>query len=148
MNLSGVITNDKSKLHAKGRGQRSKVNVTEVRTLLYRFRTVTQFELTYGDEMRHTAWCCLEEVPYCFSRSTVKFQGHFGRFRTVTPEFTYAYEMMHKAWWCLGEVPYCFSMSSIKFQGHMALKIVVLTQIGRLRTVTPVWIHQWLRNDA
>ena len=22
-----------------------------------------------------------------------------------------------------------------------------LTQIGRFRTVTPVWIHQWLRND-
>ena len=26
--------------------------------------------------MMHTAWCCLEEVPYCFSRSSVKFQGH------------------------------------------------------------------------
>ena len=24
----------------------------------------------------HIAWCCLEEVPYCFSRSSVKFQGH------------------------------------------------------------------------
>ena len=34
------------------------------------------FEFTYGDEMMHTAWCCLEEVPYCFSRSSVKFQGH------------------------------------------------------------------------
>ena len=41
------------------------------------------------------AWCCLEEVPYCFSRSPVIFQGHMGqkiafftqigRFRTVTP---------------------------------------------------------------
>ena len=26
--------------------------------------------------MTHIAWCCLEEVPYCFSRSSVKFQGH------------------------------------------------------------------------
>ena len=24
----------------------------------------------------HTASCCLEEVPYCFSRSSIKFQGH------------------------------------------------------------------------
>ena len=24
----------------------------------------------------HIAWCCLEEVPYCFSRSSIKFQGH------------------------------------------------------------------------
>ena len=34
-----------------------------------------QFEFTYGNEMMHKAWCCLEEVPYCFSRSSVKFQG-------------------------------------------------------------------------
>ena len=26
--------------------------------------------------MIHKAWCCLDEVPYCFSRSSVKFQGH------------------------------------------------------------------------
>ena len=35
-----------------------------------------QFEFTYGDEMMHTAWCCLGEVPYCFWRLSVKFQGH------------------------------------------------------------------------
>ena len=34
-----------------------------------------QFEFTYDDEMMHRAWCCLEEVRYCFSRSFVKFQG-------------------------------------------------------------------------
>ena len=26
--------------------------------------------------MMHKAWSSLEEVPYCFSRSSVKFQGH------------------------------------------------------------------------
>ena len=31
-----------------------------------------QFELTY-DEMMHKALCCLGEVPYCFSRTSVKF---------------------------------------------------------------------------
>ena len=41
MKFSGVITNDKSKVHAKGQGQRSKVKVTEVTTQLNRFRTVT-----------------------------------------------------------------------------------------------------------
>ena len=35
-----------------------------------------QFEFPYGDEMMHTAWYCLGEVPYCFSRSSAKFQGH------------------------------------------------------------------------
>ena len=29
-----------------------------------------------NDEMMHKDWCCLGEVPYCFSRSSVKFQGH------------------------------------------------------------------------
>ena len=42
MKLSGVITNDKSKVHAKGQGQRSKVKVTEVTIQLNLFRTVTQ----------------------------------------------------------------------------------------------------------
>ena len=55
--------------------QRSKVKVTEVTTQLSRFRTVTPV-FTYDDEMMHIAWCCLEEVPYCFWRSSVKFQGH------------------------------------------------------------------------
>ena len=40
MKFSGVITSDRSNVHAKGQGQRSKVKVTEVTTQLYRFRTV------------------------------------------------------------------------------------------------------------
>ena len=41
MKFSGVITNDQSKVHAKGQCQRSKVKVTEVTTQLNHFRTVT-----------------------------------------------------------------------------------------------------------
>ena len=41
MKFSGVITNDKSDVHAKGQGQRSKVKVTEVMTPFSRFWTVT-----------------------------------------------------------------------------------------------------------
>ena len=41
MKFSGVITNDQSKVNAKGQGQRSKVKVTEVTTQLNCFRTVT-----------------------------------------------------------------------------------------------------------
>ena len=53
----------------RSRSQRSQHNLTVSRLLL-------QFEFTYDDEMMHIAWCCLEEVPYCFSRSSIKFQGH------------------------------------------------------------------------
>ena len=56
--------------------------------------------------------------------------------------------MMHKAWSSIEEVSYCFSRSSVKFQGHMGQKTSILTQIGCFRTVTLVWIHWWLWNDA
>ena len=42
MKFSGVITYDRSDVHAKGEGQRPKVKVTEVNTPFSRFRTVTQ----------------------------------------------------------------------------------------------------------
>ena len=35
-----------------------------------------QLEINHGYEMMHKAWSGIEEVPYCFSRSSVKFQGH------------------------------------------------------------------------
>ena len=41
MKFSGVITSDRSDVHAKGQGQRSKVKVTEVTTQFYHFQTVT-----------------------------------------------------------------------------------------------------------
>ena len=50
--FSGVFTNDKSDVHAKSRGHPSNY------------------------EMMNKAWSSIEEVPYCFSRSSVKFQGH------------------------------------------------------------------------
>ena len=41
MKFSGVITSERSDVHAKGRGQRSKAKVTMVTNQLNRFRTVT-----------------------------------------------------------------------------------------------------------
>ena len=38
-----------------------------------------KFEITNGFEMMHKAWCSTEEVPYCFSRSSTKFEGHMDR---------------------------------------------------------------------
>ena len=107
MKFSGVITNDRSDVHAKvkvrgqsSRSQRSQPNLAVSGPEL-------QFEFTNDDEMMHKAWCCSGEVPYCFSRSSVTFQSHTAK----------------------------------KKSSH-------LTQIGCSRTVTPVWIHKWLRNDA
>ena len=95
-----------------------------------------QFEFINGYEMMHKAWSSIEEVSYCFWRSSIKFQGHTAKKnRPFWPklgisglwlkfEFTNGYEMMHKAWSSIEEVPYSFSRSSVKFQGHKAKKIV------------------------
>ena len=53
----------------RSRSQRSTPNLAVSELLL-------QFEFTYDNEMMHIAWWCLGEVPYCFWRSSVKFQGH------------------------------------------------------------------------
>ena len=78
----GVITNDRSDTHAKGQGDRSKVKFTELKkslilTQIGRFRTITPvwiYQWLWNDS-RST----IKEVPYCFSRSFVKFQGHTGQ---------------------------------------------------------------------
>ena len=105
MIFSGVINIDKTDVHTEGQGQRSKFKVTEVKTQLSRFRTATPVWI--HDEMMQKAWCCLGEVSYYFSRSSIKFQGHTAKNNR------------------------CF-----------------FNQIGRFRTVTPVWIHLRLQNNT
>ena len=67
-----------------------------------------------------TTLCGIEQVLYCFSKSSIKFQGHTGQKNhqfwsqlsvcglQLKFDFTDGFEMMHKAWWCIQEVPYCF----------------------------------------
>ena len=136
MKFSGVITNDKSDVHAKGQGQRSKVKVTKVNTQLNRFRTVTPVWIhiwwwndAYSLMMLRRGALLFLKVIRQISRS------HGSKNRRIWPrlgvsglllqfEFTNGYEMMHKARNSIEEVPYCFWRSSVKFQGHTAPKSV------------------------
>ena len=68
MKFSGVITKDQGKVHAKGQGQRSRSQRSQPNLTVSGL--YLQFEFTYDDEMILIAWCCLGEVPYCFSRSS------------------------------------------------------------------------------
>ena len=56
----------------------------------------------------HKAWLSIEEFPFCFSMSSVKFQGHMGQKSPILTrfeffwlqlqfEFTNGFAMMHKA---------------------------------------------------
>ena len=97
-------------------------------------------------------------MPYCFSRSSAKFQGHTAKkivdfdpnwaFRTVTP--------IRIHWWLWNDAQSLKQhRCPIVFQGHPSnfkvtqdKKLTILTQIERFRTVTWVLIYQWLSNDA
>ena len=70
LTMTEVMSMQKVKvIGQRSRSQRSQPNLTVSGLWL-------QFEFTYDDEMMHIAWWCLGEVPYYFSRSSVKFQGH------------------------------------------------------------------------
>ena len=135
MKFSGVITNDKRDILAKGQGQRSKVNVTEVKIQLSRFRTVTPVWIhgwlrnnAQSLKYQRTGALLFFKVIRQISRS------HGTKIRQFWPKFgvsglwlqfelTNGYEMMHKAWSSIQEVPCYFSRSSAKFQGHAGQKI-------------------------
>ena len=110
--------------------------------------------------MMHKAWRCLEEVPYCFSRSSIKFQGHtakkssiltqIGCCRTVTPFW------IHQWLWNDAQnlkqhrrgALFFFQGHSLNFRVARDKKLPILTRIERFRTVTPYWINSWLWNNA
>ena len=107
--------------------------------------------------MMHKAWSSIEEVPYCFSRSFVKFQGHTA-LKIVEfdpnwpfPDSNSSFNTPMATKWCT-KLEVALKRCPIAFQGHPSnfkvarlKKSSNLTQIGRFRTVNPVWIHQWLR---
>ena len=139
--------------------QRSKVKVTEVKTQISRFGTITPIWLNIW-------WWNDAQSSVLFRGSALLiFQGHLSNFKVTRLknrwfrpklgisrlylqfEFTDGYEMMLKSWSSIEEVPYCFSRLSVKFQGHKGQTSLILSGIERFRTVTPVWIRPWLWND-
>ena len=88
-------------------------------------------------------WCSCKR-----SRSKVKVtevMTPFSRFRTVTPVWIHIWR------WNDAQILVLLRRGvllffKVIFQDHTAKKSSILTQIGRFRTVAPVWLHQWLWN--
>ena len=111
--------------------------------------------------MIHKAWCCLEEVPYCFERSSVKFQGHTAKKKSADfdpnwafPDCDLSFNLPMTSKWCTnlkqhkrGALLFFKIILQIS-RSHETKKTSILTQNGRFRTVIPVRIHWWLWNDA
>ena len=110
--------------------------------------------------MMHKAWSSIEEVSYCFLRSSVKFQG-LTALKSVAFDPDWPFPDCNSslnspmAMKCCTMLEVALKRWPIVFEGHPSnfkatrlKKASILTQIRRFRTVTPVCIHQWLRNDT
>ena len=97
--------------------------------------------------MMHRAWSSIVEVPYCFSRSYVKFQGHTA-LKIVKFDPNWAFLDCNSslnspmAMKCCTKLETAKGRCPIVFQGHPSnFKVTryktspILTQIGRFRTI-------------
>ena len=110
--------------------------------------------------MMHKAWSSIEELHYCFSRSSVKFQGQRGQKNIdfdpnwVFPDCNSSFNSLMVMKWCT-KLEATWNRCPIVFQGHLLNiqvtrdeKSKILTRIECFRTLTAAWIHPWLWNDA
>ena len=106
-----------------------------------------QFGITDAYELMHKAWSSVEEVSYCFSRSSVKFQGHTA-LKIVEFDPNWAFPDCNSslnspmAMKCCTKLEISKERCLIVFQGHPSnFKVTrdktspILTQIGRFRTI-------------
>ena len=97
--------------------------------------------------MMHKAWSSIVEVPYCFSRSYIKFQGHTA-LKIVEFDPNWAFPDCNSslnspmAMKCCTKLETAKERCPIVFQGHPSnFKVTrdktspILTQIGRFRTI-------------
>ena len=86
-------------------------------------------------------------------RSNVKateVTTQFSHFRTITPVWIYIWrwnDAQSLMWHRIGALLFLKVIRLIS-RSHGTKKSPILTRIGRFWTVTPVWIHWWLWNDA
>ena len=115
---------------------------------------LTMFPTLYHHEIFRSYHLWLKWFPCKMSRSEVKCQGHMDHDPTWSfPDRNASLNsrMAAKFYTNLNQHRrgvLLFCLSSDKFQGHAGQKTQVMIQIERFWTLTSVWIHRWLRNDA
>ena len=105
------------------------------------------------DEVIHKAWWGIGEVPYCFSRSFVKFWGHMGQKiadfhpNLVFPDCNSSLNWPMAMIWCT-KLGVALKRCLIVLQGHLSnFKVTrdkkespILTWIWCFRTVSLNWL--------
>ena len=104
--------------------------------------------------MMHKALSSIEEGPYCFPRSSVKFQGHTAKkivdfdLNWEFPDCNSSLNSQLAMKWRPKRCPIVFQGHPSNFKVTWVRILLILTWIERFRTVTQVSIHRWLWNDA
>ena len=159
MKFSGVITNDRRNVHAKGQGQRSKVKDTEVKIQLSRFRTVSPVWIHIRWWNDAQSFMLLRRGALLFFKVIRQIPSSQGYKIEFDPNWTFpdcnsSLNSPMTTNWCT-KLDAALKSCLTVLQGHLSnfkvtqyKKTLILTQIGCFRTVTPVWIHWWLGNDA
>ena len=125
----------------------TRYKTSPILTQIGRFRTIGRSQLSNPSDLP------------C-SRSSIKFQGHTA-LKIIKFDPNWAFPDSNSSLnspmvteWCT-KLEVAWKRCHIVFQGDMSnckvtrlKKLSILTQIGRFWTRTPVWIHQWLWNDA
>ena len=107
--------------------------------------------------MIHRAWSSIGDCPIVFQGHPSNFKVSRGKNRRFWPKFcpdcSFILISQMAMKWCTHLK--AAEMCPIVFEGHPSNFQVtgdknsqILTQIGRFRTVTLVWFHRWLCNDA
>ena len=109
---------------------------------------LTMFLSSYHPEIFRSYYHWQTWCPCKRSRSQV--MTPFSRFRTVTPVWIHILRWNDAQSLMLLRIGALFFFKVIHqiSRSHGTKKSLILTQIGHFQTVTPVWIHQWLWNDA
>ena len=96
----------------------------------WEFPVCNWFKSTDGYKMIHKVWRTIEDVLYCFSMSSVKFQAHTDKIKSQILTRIRCFRTVFQVWiyqwlWNVAnslhsreEVPCCSSTSSIQFQVH------------------------------
>ena len=158
--LSWVITNVKRDVHAKGQGQRSKVKVTEFKTPFSRFRTVTTVWIHIWRWNHAYSLMLLRRGALLFCKVTRQISRSYD-WKIIDFDPNWAFPDCNSSLNSPMAMKWCTKLEAaserypIVFQGHPSnfkvirdKKLLILTRIERFRTVTPVWIHRWIWNDA
>ena len=84
------------------------------------------------------------------SQSLKHFFPQFGYFRTITPVGIHRWlqnDAQSLKWHRRGALLFFKVLPQIS-RSHRTNKLTILTCVKSFRTVIPVWIHRWQRNDA